>query len=137
MSTSLLFRADAGPETGSGHVMRCIALAQACIAEGMDMKDVEISSQRVEGGRDGVAQGIGVLAGERGRPAQANATMMFRRHGPRVGMSAVHGDFVSALHQPRGQLFDDPFDATHAGRNTLGAEHRHLEGATEIRRHSP
>lgn len=35
MNPELVFRADAGSGIGSGHVMRCIALAQACIADGM------------------------------------------------------------------------------------------------------
>src|SRR4029077_969133 len=31
------FRADASEEIGTGHVMRCLALAQACRAEAMDV----------------------------------------------------------------------------------------------------
>ncbi|MDC0336043.1 UDP-2,4-diacetamido-2,4,6-trideoxy-beta-L-altropyranose hydrolase [Pseudodesulfovibrio sp.] len=34
MSDTLLFRADATPEIGAGHVMRCLAIAQAWVAQG-------------------------------------------------------------------------------------------------------
>ena len=34
MSKNLIIRADADTERGTGHVMRCLALTQACIAQG-------------------------------------------------------------------------------------------------------
>ena len=37
-NTVLLIRADAAPRMGTGHVMRCLALAQAALDEGLDVR---------------------------------------------------------------------------------------------------
>ncbi|MBF0549489.1 MAG: UDP-2,4-diacetamido-2,4,6-trideoxy-beta-L-altropyranose hydrolase [Deltaproteobacteria bacterium] len=72
---TIIFRADAGPDIGTGHVMRCLALAQAWLERGgravfaMSRRFLELESRLTAQGVDFI-----YLAGESGSQAEALET---------------------------------------------------------------
>ena len=74
--------------------------------------------QQVQGGDEGVRQGVEVLVADGGQVVQAHAAVAASR----MPLAAIDGDLVPARRQARGKLFGEGLEAAVTGRNAARAE---------------
>ena len=89
--------------------------------------------QQVEGGEEGVRQGVEILVADGGQVDQPHAAV-HRLRG--CALAAVDGDLVAARGQPGGEFFGKGFESAVVGRNAARAEegNAHAGGSYSPRR---